>query len=229
MQPNAPVAIRRRVIADPEFPETLAGWRKTLLVFDARKSILTSMDKPWYRKLFSGSPKPDEESTHAAADYEDAEVQFSMGLKYASREVAEDFVQAAEWYHKAAVQSHRLAQFNLGVMYAQGQGMPKDEVQSLLWFGKAAQQGDAGAQFQLGKTSHRASLHGTPETAHESRIEAYKWYHLAAAQGYQGSAGACTPLIHHMTREDVATGDQRVAAFAARRTIEVESPPGRTP
>ncbi len=187
------------------------------------------MDKPWYRRLFSGSPKPDKEFTHVAADYEDAEVQFNMGLKYASRGVAEDFVQAAEWYHKAAGQCHCLAQFNLGVMYAQGQGVPKDEAQSLIWFGKAAQQGDAGAQFQLGKTSHRASLQGTPETAHESRIEAYKWYNLAAAQGYQGSAGACTPLIQHMTREDVATGDQRVAAFAVHRTSEVASPSGRTP
>jgi TPR repeat protein len=92
----------------------------------------------------------------------------------------------------------------------------RDSVQSTLWFDKAAQQGDAGAQYNLGKACHRASLNGSPERAHESRIEAYKWYHLAAAQGYTGSHSAVASLNLHMTREDVAAGDQRVAAFSVK-------------
>jgi TPR repeat protein len=178
--------------------------------------MMATMEKPWYRKLFSRQQKPAQEVTQTNADYEDAEVQFGMGLKYASgKGTAKDYVKAAEWYRKAADQNHSLAQFNLGTMCATGQGMTRDSAESAAWFGKAAQLGDAGAQFNLGKSCHRASLDGIPEEAPESRIEAYKWYRLAAAQGYNGSGTACTTLILNMTREDVADGDQRVAEFAA--------------
>jgi uncharacterized protein len=172
------------------------------------------MDKPWYRNLFSRPQQTADETAPVAADYGNAEVQFIMGLKFANAEgAAQDYLQAAEWYRKAADQSHALAQFNLGMMYARGQGVTQDNAQSVIWFGKAAQQGDAGAQFNLGRSCHRASLTGVPADAPESRIEAYKWYHLAAAQGYMQTDSSCTALILTMTFEDVAAADLRVAAF----------------
>lgn len=151
------------------------------------------------------------------ANLKDAEVQFGMGLKLANLGATEDLVQAAVWYRKAAEQCHPLAQFNLAMMYARGQGVERNDAESLIWFGKAARQGDAGAQYHLGKTCHRASLTGAPEKAMESRIEAYKWFHLAAAQGYRGSIAACTPVILGMTHADVAVADRRVAAFVAEK------------
>ena len=177
------------------------------------------MDKPWYRKLFSRPQTPDSEVARASADFEDADVQFGMGLKFASSGgAARDYAQAAEWYRKAADQSHSLAQFNLGMMYARGQGMVRDEAQSVIWFGKAARLGDAGAQFNLGRSCHRASLSKSPEDASESRIEAYKWYRLAAEQGYEGShTGYETLAFSIMTREDIAEGDQRVARFQVEK------------
>lgn len=176
------------------------------------------MDKPWYRKLFSRPQKPDLEVTHHTADYGAAEVQFNMGLKFANGEgAAQDYVQAAEWYRKAADQSHSTAQFNLGMMYANGQGVARDYAQSAMWYGKAAKQGDASAQFNLGRSCHRASLRGDPEDASESRIRAYKWYHLAAAQGFKVLDAASTSLVLSMTREDIADGDQRVADFAVEQ------------
>lgn len=172
------------------------------------------MDKPWYRKLFSDSQKPVPGTSALNADYENADVQFGMGLKFANGAgTATDYAQAVEWYRKAADQSHPLAQFNLAMMYAKGQGVARNDAESAIWFGKAARQGDAGAQFHLGKKCHRASLTGMPEHATESRIESYKWYHLAAAQGYLGSVTACTPVILGMTHADVAVADRRVAAF----------------
>jgi len=141
-------------------------------------------------------------------------VQFHLGLKFASgRGAALDYVQAAEWYRKAAEQNHSLAQFNLGMMYAHGQGVARDAAQSAAWYGKAAQQGDAGAQFYLGNHCHHASFRQLPADASESRIEAYKWYRLAAVQGYQGSETAYAALTINMTRADVTAGNQRVAAF----------------
>ncbi len=188
--------------------------------------MITTMDKPWYQRFFSDAPKPVSEITTAAnTNYEDPDVQFGMGLKFASDGGAQDFVQAAEWYRKAADQSHALAQFNLAMMYANGQGFSRNEAESVIWLGKAARQGDAGAQFYLGKSCHRASFRSVPEQATESRIEAYKWLHLAAAQGYRGSVSACTPVILGMTHADVAIAERRVAAFVVEKTSQAATPP----
>jgi len=144
----------------------------------------------------------------------DAEMQFKLGLKCAGGQgAAQDYPQAAAWYRKAAEQNHSLAQLNLGMMYAHGQGVARDSLQSRMWLGKAAQQGDAGAQFHLGNNCHRASFSQSAPDASESRIEAYKWYRLAAAQGYQDSEMAHATLTLNMTRADVVAGNQRIAAF----------------
>ena len=61
------------------------------------------------------------------------------------RGVAQDDVQAVDWFRKAAEQGYRDAQFNLGVMYAQGRGVVRDDVQAIVWYRKAAGRGDARA------------------------------------------------------------------------------------
>ena len=189
-----------------------------LLVFYAGESMLVNMEKSWYRKMFSHPQNPEPEVISPKADYGDAEVQFNMGLKFANGQGAtRDYAQAAEWYHKAAEQCHSLAQFNLGMMYAHGQGVARDAAQSVIWFGRAARQGDAGAQFILGESCHRASLEGARKDAPESRIEAYKWYRLAAAQGYLDSETAYNTLTLNMTRDDVADGNRRAAEFRVEK------------
>ena len=172
-----------------------------------------SMDKLFFRRLFSRPQEPAVETTETRAGHGDAEAQFSLGVKFAQEGAAQDYAQAAQWYLKAADQSHTLAQFNLGIMYASGQGVARDEAKSRVWMQKAADLGDAGAQYNIGMKLHRASLDGLPEAAPESRIQAYKWLQLSAAQGYRGSEAAWAFVALAMTREDVADGGRRIAAF----------------
>jgi TPR repeat protein len=187
-----------------------------LLVFVLNGPTVSIMDKPWFRNLFSRPAAPRKETTQTQADGGDAEAQFRLGLKYASGEGdAQDYAQAAVWYLKAADQSHAMAQFNLGVMYARGQGMAKDDAKAEVWIRKAAQQGDAGAQFHLGMRHHRASMGALPNVAIESKLEAYKWLHLAATQGYKGSGSAFECVALTLSREEVADGDRRAKAFVA--------------
>lgn len=61
------------------------------------------------------------------------------------------------------------AEFNLGLMYAQGQGVPQDDAAALNWYRKAADQGDADAQFYLGSMNYGR---GSPPRY----AEAMKWY-----------------------------------------------------
>ena len=51
---------------------------------------------------------------------------------------------------KAANQGDALAQFNMGVMYYEGQGVNKNYVLARQWYEKAANQGRAAAQAALG-------------------------------------------------------------------------------
>jgi TPR repeat protein len=147
-----------------------------------------------------------------------AEAQFSLGLRYANAKgAAQDYAQAEHWYLKAAEQNHPLAHFNLGMMHANGQGMPTDRVKSLSWIQKAADLGDAGAQYSLGVTHHRAVLAGRSVNFSQSRIDAYKWFSLAAAQGYKGGETACDLVNLDMTQADVVEGRRRIAAFNAGR------------
>jgi TPR repeat protein len=197
---------------------------ESLLAFSSKQPMLVIMEKSWLGKMFSTSQKPKSAMVPATVDLTDAEVQFGLGLKFASGTgAAQDYAQAADWYRKAAEQNHGLAQFNLGTMYARGQGVARDDAQSVVWFGRAANLGDAGGQYNMGRSCQRASMDGLPADAPEARIEAYKWFQLAAAQGYKNSEGAYATLTFKMTRADVAEAIERVARFSAAK----ESKPSR--
>ena len=49
-----------------------------------------------------------------------------------------------------AKQGHTLAQHNLGVMYAKGQGVPLNYETAVTWYTVAAEKGDVSAQYSLG-------------------------------------------------------------------------------
>jgi TPR repeat protein len=88
-----------------------------------------------------------------------------------------DYATALRLWRPLADQGDAAAQFNLGVMYASGRGIPQNYAEALKWFRLAAAQGSAGAQFFLGNMY--LSGQGVPE----SYAEAVKWYRLAADQG----------------------------------------------
>jgi TPR repeat protein len=157
---------------------------------------------------------PVRETTEVLALRGEAEAQFSLGVRYANTHgVGHDYAQAEFWYLKAAAQDHPLANFNLGKMYATGQGGPADPTKAMVRIQRAADLGEAAAQNSLGETYHRAILHGVAEQVAESRVSAYKWFRLAAGQGYKGAAIAYEMVNLHMTRAAVQEGERKVAAF----------------
>ncbi len=96
------------------------------------------------------------------------------------------YAQAASGKNPAALQSLQAAadngdanaQFQLGFLYAQGQGVPQDYAQAASWFRKAADQGDALAQTSLGVMY--ANGQGVPR----NYAQAASWYRKAADQGF---------------------------------------------
>jgi TPR repeat protein len=76
-----------------------------------------------------------------------------------------------------ANQGHADAQYNLGLMYYRGEGVPQDYVEAVRWCRLAADQGHAFAQSHLGTMYYKG--HGVPQ----NYVEAAKWYRLADDQG----------------------------------------------
>jgi TPR repeat protein len=50
-----------------------------------------------------------------------------------------------KWFRKAAEQGHAPAQYNLGVCYYYGNGVPQNYREAVRWIRKAAEQGHADA------------------------------------------------------------------------------------
>lgn len=176
------------------------------------------MGQKWYQRVFGQGRRPDPDPTQSKADLGDAEAQFSLGVLYSVAEGGrQDLPQAARWYRQAADQHHPLAEFNLGLMFTEGQGVPRDEATAVNWMRRAAEHGDPGAQYNLGTRCHRASLSKREADAAESRIEAYKWLWLAAAQGYKDSMTSCAGLSLVMTRAELAEGTHRAERFVVVR------------
>ena len=61
-----------------------------------------------------------------------------------------DFVTAMKELRPLAERGDVNAQYNVGVMHGQGDGVGRDESEAVKWFLGAAQQGHAGAQMNLG-------------------------------------------------------------------------------
>jgi TPR repeat protein len=196
------------------------------LVIPRKASMLSSMGiLSWYRSAFLQSQPRRSGELLAAAESGDAEAQVGLGLKLSKgADSARDPDQAARWFRQAALQGHALAQFNLGLMLASGDGVPQDIPEGLTWTRKAAEGGDAAAQFSLGSRCHRSSVSRQDGDCAESRIEAYKWFFLAAAQGYKGSAAACEQVTLKMTRDEVVHGNERVTTFRVRKPSEASIP-----
>jgi len=93
-----------------------------------------------------------------------------------------DYAAAYKEFKAAADQGNADAQFLLGRMYDEGEGVPKDFAEAVKWFRKAADGGNADAQVRLG-TMYHFGLRDTRLGVPQDDGEAVKWFRKAAHQG----------------------------------------------
>ncbi len=91
-----------------------------------------------------------------------------------------DYEPALREFRPLAKQGFAGAQFNLGLMYKNGRGVPQDYVQAVRWYRKAAEQGDAVAQSILGFMYDNGR--GVPQ----DYIQAHKWFNLGSSRVENG-------------------------------------------
>ena len=91
---------------------------------------------------------------------------------------AKNYKKAYEIYQALADEGDAKAQYNLGLMYASGDGVKYDANQAASWYKKSADQGYKEAQYALAVMIFNKELETLDYT------QAVKWYQAAAAQGH---------------------------------------------
>lgn len=124
----------------------------------------------------------------AWADWDDGVAAYAAG----------DYAMAYRRWFPDAEQGNAKAQYNLGVIHANGKGVPKNEIEAINWYRKAAEQGHAGGQFGLGSGFYLGR--GVPE----DYVQAYMWLALAKAQRHEKAAKGLDVVKAKMTRADLA-------------------------
>jgi len=98
---------------------------------------------------------------------------------------------AIEEWRPLAEQGDDVAQFNMGAVYDQGQGVKRDPIEALRWYKLSAAQGNTHAQTNMGLMY--AEGQGIPQ----DYSEAFRWTLLAAEKGdAQAQLNLC---LMHMT------------------------------
>lgn len=115
------------------------------------------------------------------------------------------------------------AQFNLGVLYDQGQGVPLDDHQAILWYRKAAEQGLSQAQINLGLMYQEGE--GVPR----DYAQAYFWYALADSQGDSQGPQAKQEVAAKMTPAQVAEAEQKIKEWRATHKFTIPPQPSAEP
>ena len=108
---------------------------------------------------------------------------------------------------QAAEQGDATAQFNLGVMYAKGEGVPQDDAEAVQWYRLAAEQGHAEAQGTLGAMYMNGQ--GVPQDDETAHV----WLNVAASRstGEQRDkyVEARDAVAERMTRGQLAEAQRR--------------------
>ena len=88
-----------------------------------------------------------------------------------------DYVTALKLWRPLAEQGNPTAQYQVGILYAEGTGVVQSDVIASAWFQRAAAQGVAAAQYNLG-VSYAEGLGLAKDD-----VAAVKWFRRAADQG----------------------------------------------
>jgi TPR repeat protein len=91
-----------------------------------------------------------------------------------------DYTTAAKEWRPLAEGGDPIAQFNFGLLYVDGRGVPQSYAEAANWFRRAAEQDYPQAQHNLG------AMYATGQGVKRDYIQAYKWLNICAGKGNTG-------------------------------------------
>ncbi|MDC0603847.1 sel1 repeat family protein [Amylibacter sp.] len=111
-----------------------------------------------------------------------------------------DYATALKEWKPLAEQGYAFAQYNLGILYEYGNGVPKDYAEAVKWYRLSSEQGYAISQYSLGL------MYSNGYGVLKDKAEAVKWWRLSAEQGYvyaQGMLGIMYELGEGVLKDNI--------------------------
>jgi len=125
-----------------------------------------------------------------------------------------DYVGAAKEWRPLAEQGNPVAQFNLGLLYLDGHGVPQSPVEAANWFRRAAEQDYTQAQHNLG------AMYGSGQGVKRDLVQAYKWLNICAAKGNSGCVAQRDMIAKKLKPGQVAEGQRLATDFKPQKEAE---------
>ena len=150
------------------------------------------------------------------AEQGDSRAQTLLGVMFRTGLLGmHDYDNAARWFRMAAERDEPDAHYNLGLMYFQHEAIPPDTLPTpealgaaaVAHFGRAAELGHPEAQLYMGHI-YAEGLFVTRD-----RLEAFKWYQLAAWERNSLAAAAMDRLAARMTPAQLAEAKDMARAW----------------
>ena len=125
-----------------------------------------------------------------------------------------DFVTAAKEWRQLADQGDSSAQFNLGLLYYDGKGVPQDYTEAANWFRRAAEQDYEKAEHNLG------AMYGSGKGVKRDYIQAYKWLNICAGKGDSGCASQRDLIAKKLKPGQVSQAQRLSTEFTPKKEGE---------
>jgi uncharacterized protein len=121
-----------------------------------------------------------------------------------------DFTTAAKEWRTLAEDGDAASQYNLGLLYVDGHGVPQDYAEAVKWFRRAAEQGYTQAQHNLG------AMYGSGQGVHRDYLEAYKWLNICSAKGNAGCTSQRDQVAKKLKPAQISQAQRLSSEFAPR-------------
>ena len=108
-----------------------------------------------------------------------------------------DYATALKEWKPLAEEGYIYAQYNLGIMYDNGLGVPQDYKESAKWYRLAAEQGYSSAQHNI------AYMYYNGQGVKIDKIYAYMWASIASSNGFENSKVILEALSKEMTPSQI--------------------------
>ena len=121
-----------------------------------------------------------------------------------------DYKTALREWKPSAEQGDADAQYNLGVMYANGRGVDQNYKTAVKWYTLAAEQGHATAQYNLG------GMYAGGLGVLQDNLYAHMWWNIAASLGDEDASYNRDTLAEKMTPADISKAQQLARECVAK-------------
>ena len=126
-----------------------------------------------------------------------------------------DFATALREWKPLAEQGGAIAQYNLGVMYHEGKGVPQDYKTAVKWYTLAAEQGDTLAQSSLSWMYYEGL------GVIRDNVYAHMWGNLAAVDGDKNGEMVRDLVAKEMSQTQLETAQKLAKAWMAKYMLSL--------